>query len=98
MIRFAMTKASGATTTPPGILYGLAASGRVFLNAPRASGAPAYISTLAKVTRLTSECQLGNGSRKIRPNTNAMIRPNQGTPFLSVLVKTDGKYLFLARP
>ena len=56
-----------------------------------ASGAPAYISTLALVTRLTRECQLGNGSRKTSPAKNATIRLIHGTPFLSTLVKACGK-------
>jgi len=47
---------------------------------------------------LTSECQLGNGSRKIRPNRNAPISPTHGMPFLLTLVKTCGAYRFLARP
>ncbi len=56
-----------------------------------ASGAPAYISTLAPVTRLTSECQLGKGSRKNSPATKATIRLTHGMPFLSTLVMTCGK-------
>ena len=56
------------------------------------------MSTLAPVTRPTSDFQLGNGSRKNRPNTNAMIRLNHGTPFRSTHWKGCGKYLFLARP
>src|SRR6185437_544210 len=98
MIRLAMMKAIGEMIAAPGILYGRATSGRTLRKAPRASGAPAYISTLAEVTSPTSECQLGNGSRNTRPNRNEMTRPNQGMPFLSVLVNADGKYRFLARP
>ena len=56
------------------------------------------MSTLALVTRPTSDCQLGNGSRKNRPNTNAAIRLNHGTPLLLTAWKICGKYLFLARP
>src|SRR5712691_7110444 len=98
MIRPEMTKAIGPMTEAPGILYGRSASGSILRNAPRDSGAPAYISTLAEVTSPTSACQLGNGSRKTRPNRNEMTRPNQGMPFLSVLVNMEGKYRFLARP
>src|SRR5216683_26404 len=98
MIRLAMMNASGAITVAPGIRYGRDASGTCPRNAPRDSGAPAYISTEAEVTRPTSECQLGNGSRKNSPATNARIRLTQGTPRLSVLEKICGKYRFLARP
>jgi hypothetical protein len=48
------------------------------------------MSTLAPVTRPTSACQLGNGSRKKMPNTNAMIRLNHGTPFRSTHWKACG--------
>ena len=44
----------------------------------------------AEVTRPTSECQLGNGSRNSSPNRNAMIRLNHGMPFLSTLAKSCG--------
>ena len=82
--------ASGASTAAAGIRYGRGASGTWPRNAPSDSGAPAYISTLAEVTRPTRECQLGNGSRNSRPNRNAMIRLNQGTPFRSTLAKSCG--------
>ena len=59
-------------------------------NEVRDSGAPAYISTLALVTRPTSDFQLGNGSRNSRPNANAMIRLNHGTPFRSTHWKICG--------
>jgi hypothetical protein len=48
------------------------------------------MSTLAEVTRPTRECQLGKGSRNSRPNRNAMIKLNQGTPRLFTLVKICG--------
>src|SRR5262252_4319627 len=98
MIRLEMMNATGAITEAPGIRYGRSASGTVLRNAPRDSGAPAYISTLAEVTRPTSECQLGNGSRKNSPATNARSRLTHGTPRASVLWKICGKYRFLARP
>src|SRR5713101_6035534 len=98
MIRLAMVNAGGAITAAPGIRYGRDASGTCLRNAPRDSGAPAYISTEAEVTRPTSECQLGKGSRKSRPNRNARIRLTHGTPRLSTLAKICGKYRFLASP
>src|SRR5580658_721496 len=98
MISQAKMNASGDIQTAHGIRYGRSASGTCLRNAERASGAPAYISTLALVTRPTSDFQLGNGSRNTRPMMNAVIRLNHGTPFLSVQRKTGGKYRFLARP
>src|SRR6266567_1985834 len=98
MIRLATTNESGPSTVNPGIRYGLFASGTCLRKDARASGAPAYISTLAEVTKPTSSCQLGNGRKTTRPMTNEKIRPNHGTPRLSVLPKIGGKYLFLARP
>src|SRR6266581_4287039 len=98
MSRLAMTNANGASTGANGIRYGRLASGTWPRNAPMASGPPAYISTLAAVIRPTSECQLGNGSRKNNPTTNAARTPNHGTPFGLVLSNTCGKYRFLARP
>ena len=37
-----------------------------------ASGAPAYMSTLALVMRPTSDLQLGNGRKQRQPTTNAV--------------------------
>ena len=56
------------------------------------------MSTLAPVIRPTSECQLGNGSRKSSPIRNAKISPTHGTPLLLTLPKICGEYRFLARP
>src|SRR5260370_30284031 len=90
--------AAGASTAAAGKRYGRFASGTCPRNAARASGAPAYISTLAPVIRPTSECQLGNGSRKSSPNKNAKISPTHGTPLAVVLLKNCGAYRFLAGP
>src|SRR5262252_10531885 len=98
MSRSAMMNDSGANTLPHGTAYGRFASGTCRRKAPRESGAPAYIITLARVIRVTSECQLGNGSRKNRPTTNANRTPTQGTPLALVRAKIVGKYRFLARP
>src|SRR5215470_14193371 len=98
MIRLAITNASGASTAAPGTRYGRSASGTCLRSAPRDSGAPAYISTLADVTSPTRELQLGNGSRNTRPNTNERIRLNHGMPRLSTQPKNGGKYRFLDRP
>ena len=78
--------------------YGRFASGTCPRKAPRDSGAPAYISTLAPVMMPTSERQLGNGSRKSSPNRNAKISPTHGMPVALVLPKNCGAYRFLARP
>src|SRR5258708_969031 len=78
MSRSAMTNATGASTAAPGMRYGRVVSGTWSRNAARDSGAPAYISTLAPVMRPTSERQLGNGSRKNSPNTNAKSSPTHG--------------------
>src|ERR1700733_1599696 len=91
MISQAKMNASGARTVAPGIRYGRGASGTCLRKALRASGAPAYISTDAEVTRPTSDFQLGNGSRNSRPSKNARIRLNHGTPFLSVQRNGVGK-------
>ena len=92
MMKLAMMKPSGAQTAAAPSRYGRTASGTWRRNAPRDSGAPAYMSTEAPVTRPTSECQLGNGSRKTRPPMKARIRLTHGTPRLSVLVRIGGKY------
>ncbi len=39
---------------------------------------------------VTSVCQLGNGRKQITPVTNETIRPNHGTPRLSVFVNSFG--------
>src|ERR1700733_8116740 len=98
MIRLATMNASGEITTALGSRNGRSAPGRFRRRAPMESGAPAYMSTLAEVTRPTSECQLGNGKVKTRPAMNATIMPNHGTPRRSTAPKMLGKYLFLARP
>ena len=82
--------ATGPRTTAPGILYGRSASGTVLRSALIDSGAPAYMSTLAPVTRETSECQLGNGSRNTSPNRKAKIRLTHGTPAALVRAKICG--------
>src|SRR3954453_2384811 len=80
MSRFATTNASGASTPPAGARYGRSWSGRRLRNTPNASGAPAYMRTLALVIRPTRDLQLGNGRKQMHPTTNATIRPNHGTP------------------
>src|ERR1043166_2221456 len=81
--RFATTNASGASTAPNGALYGRAALGRRRRKTPIASGAPAYMSTLAPLMSPTSDPQLGNGRKQMQPTTNAVPTPNHGTPRLS---------------
>src|SRR5437588_4522373 len=80
MSRFATTKASGASTEPAGARHGRSASGRRRRKTTNESGAPAYMSTLALVISPTSDFQLGNGRKQTQPTTNAVMRPNQGTP------------------
>src|SRR5260370_17836014 len=98
MSRSATTNAAGASTMAHGMRYGRFASGTCPRKAPRESGAPAYISTLAPVIRPTSECHLGNGSRKSSPNKNAKITPTHGTPLALHLLQTFGAYRFLRGP
>ena len=84
MSRFATTNESGAGTGPNGARQGRSASGSRRRKTPKASGAPAYISTLAAVISPTRDVQLGNGRKQTQPTTNAVISPNQGTPRRSV--------------
>src|ERR687885_161149 len=79
MISPETTNASGAMTGAAGSRYGRSASGSRRRKTPRASGAPAYIRTLALVIRPTSDCQLGNGRKQMQPTTNEVITPIQGT-------------------
>src|SRR3954453_14181577 len=80
MTRPEMTNPNGAMNPAAGNRYGRSASGRPLRNAPRDSGAPAYMSTLALVISPTSDCQLGNGRKQMQPVTKAAIRPTHGTP------------------
>src|SRR3954469_18386500 len=79
MTRPEMTNPNGAMNSAAGNRYGRSASGRRRRKAPRDSGAPAYISTLALVISPTSDCQLGNGRKQMQPATNAVMRPTHGT-------------------
>src|SRR5262249_34008366 len=98
MIKLAQMNASGRSTGMYGMRKGRFASGTCDRRAAIDSGAPAYMSTVARVMRLTSECQPGNGSRNTRPARNEMISENQGTPFLSTHVKIGGEDLFRPTP
>src|ERR1035438_4222738 len=80
MSRLATMNATGLSTAAPGTRYGRCRSGTCPRNAPIDSGAPAYISTDAPVTRPTSECQLGNGSRKTRPREVGVGEENHIAP------------------
>src|SRR6476469_1382063 len=91
MSRFATMNASGASTEPAGARHGRSAFGSRRRKPPNASGAPAYMSTLAAVISPTSDVQLGNGRKQTQPTTKAVIRPNHGTPRLSVDSYTVGK-------
>src|SRR5947209_4422278 len=82
--RFATTNESGASTDPAGARHGRSAFGSLRRKTPNASGAPAYISTLAAVIRPTRDVQLGNGRKQTQPTTNAVSNPNHGTCRLSV--------------
>src|SRR6476659_3481770 len=79
MIRPATMNASGESTSAAGSRQGRSALGSRFRKTPRASGAPAYISTLALVIRPTSDCQLGNGRKQMQPTMNEVITPAHGT-------------------
>src|SRR3954449_3600263 len=72
--------ASGERTAAAGSRYWpWASSGSRRRKTPRASGAPAYIRTLALVIRPTSDCQLGKGRKQMHPTTNEVITPTHGT-------------------
>src|SRR6478672_4646100 len=79
MISPATTNARGESTAAAGSRYGRSALGSRRRKTPRASGAPAYISTLALVISPTSDCQLGNGRKQMHPTTNEVITPTHGT-------------------
>src|SRR3954453_6724443 len=79
MIRPETMNASGAMTPAAGTRYGRSAFGSCLRKTPSASGAPAYISTLALVIRPTSDCQLGNGKKQMQPTMNDVITPTHGT-------------------
>ena len=68
----------------PGSRYGRSVSGSRRRSTPRASGAPAYIRTLALVIRPTSDFQLGKGRKHTQPTTNAVMSPTHGMPRRSV--------------
>src|SRR5919205_532550 len=80
MSRLATTNETGASTSPKGARQGRSASGSRRRKTPKASGAPAYMSTLAAVISQTSDVQLGNGRKQMQPTTNAVTSPNHGTP------------------
>ena len=98
MSRLATTNASGASTAPNGARHGRSASGSRRRKTPKASGAPAYMRTLAAVISPTSDVQLGNGRKQTHPTTKAVTNPNHGTPRRSVASYTVGKYPFRLRP
>src|SRR5438270_8826395 len=79
MSRLATTNASGASTAPNGARHGRSASGSRRRKTPKASGAPAYMRTLAAVISPTSDVQLGNGGKHTQPTTNVASSPNDGT-------------------
>src|SRR6476619_6325510 len=82
--RFATTNETGASTEPAGARHGLSAFGSRRRKTPKASGAPAYMRTLAAVISPTSDVQLGNGRKQRHPTTNAVTSPAHGTWRLSV--------------
>src|SRR3954453_11981029 len=98
MISPETTKASGEITAAAGSRYGRSASGSRRRKTPRASGAPAYIRTLALVIRPTSDCQLGNGRKQMQPTTNEVTTPTHGTARLLSRSYHWGKYPLRDRP
>src|ERR1700735_1582060 len=99
MIRLETTKATGAQNSPARRRNGRGASGFCRRSAPRANGAPAYMSTVAEVMKPTRLCQPGKGRKRISPMTKAKIRPTHGTwVFLVVFSKASGMAPFLERP
>src|SRR3954453_16245184 len=71
--------ASGERTAAAGRRYGRTASGSRRRKTPRASGAPAYIRTVALVISPTRDCQLGKGRKQMQPTMNDVITPTHGT-------------------
>jgi len=90
---------TGASTGPQGRRYGRSASGFWWRRAPRASGAPAYIRTVAEVMKPTRLCQPGNGRKSKRPIRKVKTSPKTGT-FDSRVVfsKMEGTCPFLLMP
>src|ERR1700722_9588509 len=97
-MKLASTNDSGARTSPKGKRYERGSSGLLSRRAPRARGAPAYISTDALVTTLTSDAQLGNGRRNKSPTTVVTRTLNTGIFRAFVFSKTSGMYPFLLSP
>src|SRR3954452_25309732 len=98
MIHEATTKASGEMISPPGKRYGRSVSGSRLRNAPKASGAPAYISTDALVISPTRDCQLGNASKQTQPAMTDTSTPNHATLDAVSRPKIEWKYLLRASP
>src|SRR5580658_1849855 len=81
-MQLAKTNDSGQSTLANGSLYALGRSGSFFRRPASDSGAIAYISTVAEVTRATSATQLGNGKNVSIPMTKQIAIDQIGTPRL----------------
>ena len=79
-MKVASTNPTGAQNAPPRrACRAVTRLGFCNRNAPKASGAPAYISTEALVTTPTRLDHDGNGSRKTNPIRAVMMIANAGT-------------------
>ena len=90
---------AGAQNQPARRRNGRRQSGFWWRRAPRASGAPAYMSTVAEVMKPTSFCQPGKGRNSSSPIRKAKMSPKKGTcVFLVVFSKRAGTWPFLLMP
>src|SRR5690242_12995893 len=78
----ATTKDSGERIPAAGSRKGRSRPGSRSRRAANVTGAEAYISTVAEVTKPTSDCQPGNGRKNTHPATHASAMETQGTPRL----------------
>src|SRR5580692_10693831 len=90
-IMFAKMNAAGQSTVAAGRRYGRGRPGSCFRSPARDSGAIAYMSTVAEVTRPTSPAQLGKGRNVRRPMTKQMRIEINGTPRLLMRLIPLGK-------
>jgi hypothetical protein len=84
-------KASGLSSQAAGNLYPRGRSGSCFRRPARASGAIAYIRTVADVIRPTRPNQSGNGRNVSMPITKQTPIDTSGTPRALILLMIFGK-------
>src|SRR6516162_6597630 len=89
--RLAKMNASGLSTPAAGSRYGGYRPGSSRRSPPSASGAIAYMNTIAEVASPTRPPQLGKGRKTSMPTTKQMMMDTNGTPRLRILLMTGGK-------